>query len=108
MDLLKLEVLQRLKETAGPEMASELVERLCNFDLAEFQGALDRGDGPTLTQRLHRLNSDCGWLGALALRELVSEMELLADAGQLEEVSARSSQLTDLFEQTKSALEKAT
>jgi CheY-like chemotaxis protein len=84
--------------------AGDLKERLREAFLAdlprrraELDTALAEGDGDTAGRVLHGIKGSAGYLGEAPLHALCSELEALADAGQLDAVRAGLPRLLDLL-----------
>lgn len=106
MDVVDLEGLARFRQMAGTEMFEELKERLCGFDFLELRSAVDSGETETVTHKLHRLNSDSGWLCARPLNDLAAHLEIESVEGRPDQVRSQLDRLEELYQATREVLLK--
>ena len=90
----------RLRQVVGDNVAVELVDIfLSNTSrvLAEARAAYSTGNLEPVERAGHSLKSNCGHLGALAMREVASRLERAAAAGQTDIIPATLSELEKAF-----------
>lgn len=103
MNGLREDKLDQLLQMAGPEVARDLLQRLTGFRTAE----LAQLDAAEAERRLHRLNSDAGWVGAGALQQRAEELEMLVVRGHFEQLGPRLADLEASLAQVLPSLQKA-
>ncbi|MEO5334867.1 MAG: response regulator [Magnetococcus sp. YQC-5] len=75
--------------------------------LRELQSALDGGHPENVIRLAHNMKSQCGAVGALALKDIFFKMESLAQKGHLADVAERMEYATALFAQVSFCLQQA-
>jgi signal transduction histidine kinase/DNA-binding response OmpR family regulator len=103
-------VLRVIAETAGADVADDLVETFATDSAAQvatLRSAVELGDLATAGAAAHRLCGAAGALGARALAAACADIERAAQAGQTASTTEAAAGLPDAVEQAVDALRQA-
>jgi HPt (histidine-containing phosphotransfer) domain-containing protein len=106
MSVIDLNVLNQLKESAGEDFVSELLDAFFEDapkQFAALRSALAAKDAETFRRTAHTLKSNGATFGALEFAGLAGELEKLGRENNLE-VGSRIEFLLEAFERMKSQL----
>ena len=99
---IEKQILDDLIATTDVEFVKELIDAYLDDSpslINEMKTALQGNDAATFRRAAHTLKSSSASMGAMALSEISSELEMIGKAEELDQVDGKLDQLISLFEQ---------